>query len=403
MNNCLAIAAELPTAELPLADWARATKQSPLQEMLSVAARPDILSFALGVPAPEMFPAEAFAQVAAQLLQADPRVLQYSPPPKALKAQVVSLMRQRGVACSEAQVFLTAGAQQGLSLLARLFLNPGGQVLIEELTYTGLQQVLEPFRPEVLVVPTCRETGIDLDAVEALLRRGARPAFIYTVSEGHNPLGISLSEEKRGRLVGLAQRYGVPLIEDDAYGFLSYDGEPAAAAMRALDDEHVFYVGSFSKILSPALRVGWIVAPARLAHHLSVIKESSDINTATFSQHLVSAYLETGRLPLHLAALRREYGARRDALDEALHANFSGRASWSRPRSGVFIWVELLARQDSTRLLRSAIEKQGISFVPGSAFRAGEGSDTSRCLRLNFSSQPPARIRDGIERLSTLL
>ncbi len=385
-----------------LAAWARDVRRSALQEMLTEILRPGVLSFALGLPAVELFPRAAYGEAVARVLAEDPGALQYGPPSRALKRHVVGLMRRRGVECAEEQVFITSGAQQGLSLIARLLLDSRSAVLTEELSYTGFLQSVEPFGPELLTVPTDLETGIDTDAVERLLRGGARPRLIYTVPDGHNPLGTSISREKRGRLVELARRYGVPVVEDDPYGLLNYDENPAAP-LRALDDEWVFYVGSFSKILAPAVRAGWVVAPESLMGRLSIIKESSDIDTATLSQRAVARYLDDDPLDAHLATLRAEYGRRRDLLVGALRKHFPEDARWSSPSSGVFVWVELAGVADTQELLRRAVTEEGIAFLPGGAFSADGRARATNCMRLNFSHTPPDKVEDGIARLGRLV
>jgi 2-aminoadipate transaminase len=392
----------LPAEEILLADWTQEIKRSDLQKMLAVASRPGILSFALGLPAAELFPTEAYGQAMAQVLANDRRALQYGPPSESLKSQVVELMAIRGVTCRKEQILLTAGAQQGISLLTRLLLNNGGQIVTEEITYTGFRQVIEPYQPEMLLVPTNATTGMDVDAVEWLLKEGARPAFIYGMTEGHNPLGVSMSEEKRRRLVEVAKEYRVPIIEDDAYGFLYYENKPPPP-MRALDESWVLYVGTFSKILGPALRVGWIVVPESLIPKLSVIKEASDIDTATLSQRAVCAYLEAGDVQSHLAMLRREYAARRDTMLRALEKYFPSNAHWQKPTSGLFIWVSLPEAVDATALLRVAIETERIAFIPGQAFGTAGGFQAISCLRLNFSNCPQEQIEDGIDRLARLI
>lgn len=388
--------------EFPLAGWALATKRSALQQMLSEASRPGILSFALGLPAAELFPTDAYARSVAHVLANDDRALQYGPPFQPLKAHVVALMAQRGVVCREENVFLTAGAQQGLSLLTRLLLEPGGQALVEEMTYTGFQQVLEPFQPEILTVPTDSDTGIDVDAVERLLARGTRPALIYTVADGHNPLGLSLSQAKRARLAALAREYRVPVIEDDPYGFIYYGDRPDMP-LRALDEQWVLYVGSFSKILAPALRVGWLIVPEELIPKLSIIKESSDIDTNTLSQRAITNYLDGQHLPAHLARLRQEYRARRDAMLGALAEHFPPGAHWQQPTSGLFIWVELPGEVDTGELLKAAIETERVAFIPGQAFSVGQHRRGTNCLRLNFSHSSVERITDGVGRLARVL
>jgi 2-aminoadipate transaminase len=392
----------LPRAEFPLAGWASATKRSALQQMLSEASRPGILSFALGLPAAELFPTDAFARSVAHVLANDGRALQYGPPFQPLKAHVVALMAQRGVMCREENVFLTAGAQQGLSLLARLLLEPGGQVLVEEMTYTGFQQVLEPFQPEILTVPTDPDTGIDVDAVEHLLACGKRPSLIYTVADGHNPLGVSMSQSKRACLAELAREYRIPVIEDDPYGFICYGDRPNPP-MRALEERWVLYVGSFSKILAPALRVGWIVVPEELIPKLSIIKESSDIDTNTLSQRAITNYLDEQHLPAHLAQLRREYRVRRDTMLSALAEHFPAGARWKEPTSGLFIWVKLPGDVDTGEVLKVAIETEQVAFIPGRAFSVVPRQRGTNCLRLNFSHSSAERTTDGIARLARVL
>ncbi|MGZ4031270.1 MAG: aminotransferase-like domain-containing protein, partial [Tumebacillaceae bacterium] len=341
------------TSELRVANWAQNIKRSAMQEMLSLTARPNLISFGLGLPNKELFPRETIAKVANDLLVEEAATLQYGPTASTLKSSIVELMAARGVTCREEQVFLTTGSQQAINMLARLLLNPGGQVMMEEVTYPGFMQVLEPFQADVLAIPTNYAEGIDVDAVEAHLKNGARPAFLYCITDGHNPLGISLPLEKRERLVALAREYGVPIIEDDPYGFLSYE-ETNLPPLRALDEDWVFYSGSFSKILAPALRVGWLVVPEELVFKLSAIKESYDIDTATWGQRTIGAFMEAGLLPNHIDLLRREYGSRRDTMLEALEAHFPAGSRWTKPRNGMFIWVELPEHIQVTDYLQRA-------------------------------------------------
>lgn len=359
------------------------------------------ISLALGLPDTNLFPRESLARAASQTLADVPEALQYGAPFAPLKEHIVELMRRRGVECRQEQIFLTCGAQQGLSLLARLLLGRGGQVLLEQMAYTGFQQALMPLQPQILSVPSDPQSGIDVDAVEAMLEAGARPALIYAVTDGHNPLGLSVSREKRLRLVELACRYGVPIIEDDAYGFIHY-GERAEPPLRALDGRWVFYVGSFSKILAPSLRAGWLVVPEELIPVLSILKESSDINTSTFTQRIISAFLDTGELENHVSTLRGEYRARRDVMSKALGEHFPAAARWTLPTSGIFFWVELPARADTTALLGTAVE-MGVTYIPGNAFCVDNSGLGLNCMRLNFSHCAPALLEEGIARLGRLL
>jgi 2-aminoadipate transaminase len=383
----------------PLAEWTRELRPSTIQAMLGHMARPGVISFALGLPAPELFPLDDFAAAATRVLRDDPGALQYRAPYAPLKEQVAALMRQRGVPCAPAEVFLTSGAQQALSLLARLLLEPGGTVICERLVYMGFQQVLEPFAPRILAVDSDLETGIEVDQVEALLAAGERPAFIYCITDGHNPLGVSISLEKRLRLVELARRYRVPLVEDDAYGLLHY--EQPRPPLRALEADWVCYVGSFSKVMAPGFRAGWAVVPAAQVSLLGCAKDGADIDTGTFSQRLVSEYLATGEFDAHLRRVRAAYRARRAAMLQALERHFPAGTRWSLPRHGALVWAELPPGYDTAALLPGALAEHDVAYVPGSAF-ALPGGDGRRGVRLNFSYPSVAQIEEGMRRLGVL-
>ena len=384
-----------------LAEWAQGLEQSALQQMLVATARPGIISFALGMPAVELFPTAALASAAEHVLSVNAGALQYSPPLQSLKQHVRELMKRRGVNCREEQIFLTAGAQQGMSLLSHLLLEPGGSVITEELIYSGFQQVLEPFQPHIQTVSTDAQTGMDVDAVEQYLRGGARPSFIYSITDGHNPLSVRLHPSKRARLVELAEQYRVPIIEDDAYGFLCY--ENPVAPLRALSEHWVFYVGSFSKILAPALRVGWLIVPEELILPLSVIKESTDIDAAPLSQRIVNAYLDTGQLPAQIDMLRTQYRLRRDTMMRTLKENFPDAARWTKPDCGFFVWVELPATVDVDELFRRALVDEHVAFIPGHAFSVNNKRSSTPSIRLNFSHPTTAQIEEGIPRLARVL
>jgi 2-aminoadipate transaminase len=289
-----------------------------------------------------------------------------------------------------------------MHMLTRLLLNPGGRVIMEQMTYPGFQQVLQPYHPAILTVPTDLETGMDVDAVERLLTEGPRPSLIYAVPDGHNPMSVSMSVAKRRQLVELARRFRVPIIEDDPYGFLFY-GDSCMPPLRSFEADWVCYVGTFSKILAPGVRTGWLVVPENLIAPLSVIKESIDINMAPLNQRAIADYVETGELWDHLPVLRAKYRRRRDAMLHALQIHFPAGARWRTPASGLFCWVELPAQIDDSELLRLAMETEKIAFIPGFAFHAGNGPCSGSALRLNFSSNSSVVIEDGIARLARIV
>lgn len=387
--------------QIPFAGWTQQMKQSTLREVHTLLSRPGLLSFALGMPASELFPVAGYERAAQQVLGGEPEALQYGLPLARLRTHVVELMARRGVACTEAEVFITSGAQQAMSLLGQLLVSPGGTVLTEEITYDGMLGSLRPLQPRLLTVPSHPRTGMDVAALERLLESGERPSLIYTIPEGHNPLGSSMPAEARRRLADAARRWGVPVIEDDAYGLLTYG--PAEPALRSYDPDWVLYMGSFSKIMAPGLRVGWVVAPEAVVQKLSILKQGNDLDVCSFAQRVLSAFLDNEDFGAHLEHLRRTYAARRDAMLGALDDFFPADAQWIEPRAGLFVWVEMPTEVDTTALLRRAVEEAGVAFIPGRAFSATGGEDGGNALRLNFSRTTPEQIHEGIRRLGGIL
>lgn len=371
---------------------------------LKLAGNPDLIPLGLGLPAPELFPVEALQAAASRLLVGRARALQYGPVPGALAEHVVSLMAARGVRCSPQQVVLTSGAQQAMSLLAQLLVEPGQPVVMEEVCFPGLRWAVQPRGARVVTVPVDLERGMDLDALEALLTQGARPAFVYAMGAGHNPTGVSLGAEARQRLVELARRFRTPVLEDDAYGFLQY--EHAQPAIRALDEDWVLYVGSFSKILAPGLRVGWLVVPPALATRLSYMKSSAHLETATFAQHLVSEYLDHEDIRAHIERICASYRHRRNTMLAAMDEHFPPGLRYTRPTSGMFVWIELPAgptRIDTYDLLDRALREHQVMFFPGHSSAATPERPSGHCMRLCFSNASAEQIAEGVKRLGTLL
>ena len=397
-----------PTMEsFSFSDKMQRVSQSPLLQLMSQASGPGVLSLALGSPDGGMFPGDRIGEASSRVLSHS-GVTQYGQPHVPLKTHIVRLMTERGVRCTEEQIFLTAGAQQGLSLLTQLLLDPGSTVIAEDTIYDCLQMVLKSFDARILTVPTSFDTGMDLDSVEALLGEH-RPAFIYVIPDGHNPLGISMSPTSRRRLVQLGRRYQVPVIEDDAYGFLSY--ESMCPSLRALDERWVFYLGSFSKTLAPSLRLGWIVVPSELTPRLeeltsklSILKQASDFDTSTFVQRAVASYLDMGEFGAHLEILRDTYRERRDAMVSALERHLPPNVVWRAPECGFFVWVELPPECDAHELLKIAVETEKVSFVPGAAFSlAPSRTATQNCIRLSFGNATIGEIEEGVTRLGRAL
>jgi 2-aminoadipate transaminase len=369
-----------------------------LREILGRASRPGVISFAIGMPAAELLPARQLAAAQQQVLPGNTAALQYGLPSVALKRQIVELMAERQVACGEDQVFLTSGAQQGMDLVARLFLGPGDTALMEDTVYDGIRLAAGRLTERLITVPTDTAAGIDVDAVASCLAAGAQPRLLYTIPNGHNPLGVTLSAARRQQLIALARRHELPVLEDDAYGALHYDGAPPPP-LRALDPDWALYLGSFSKILAPSLRAGWLVVPEEMVSRLSPLKHGADLDTPSLSHHVVSAYLAAGHLAEHVARLRAEYRTRRDTMLACLAEHLPGELRWTRPGGGMFIWVELPPALDAADLLEEAIAGERVAFCPGAAFAVGESARARHGFRLCFATCTPEQIADGIHRL----
>jgi 2-aminoadipate transaminase len=388
----------LKEAQITSASWALNNSLSVLQEALQMAVQPGMLSLGLGLPSDNSFPMEAMKKAAASVFEQAPAVLQYSPPALNLKSQIQEVMRLRGVECEIGQIFLTSGAQQALHLLTRLLVREGSPILMEEITYTGLLHAIAVMGVPVVTVPTHWAHGIDVRAVEKTFENRQRPSFLYLMPEGHNPLGVSLAADRRIRLVELARHFQIPIIEDDPYGLLQYGNDPPPA-LRSMERDWIIYVGTFSKVFAPALRVGWIVCPEHLIRPLSILKEALDANVTTIGQRIVNACLEQQPLVDHLDGLRRTYRSCRDALVAALQSHFPPDARFTCPRSGIFLWVELGPEVDTTVLLRRAVQECRVSFIPGEAC-APDPRKGRNCLRLNFSYCQPEEIERGVRLLA---
>jgi len=376
-------------------------QRSVMRDLLKFAVDPNILSLAGGLPASELLPLESLRECLDGVLTRDgPRALQYSPQHPELKGWIAEHMGTRGVKCSPDEVFITNGNQHGLAILSRLFLDPGQPAVIEEVTFTGIQQVTVGRDAAIRTVPTDLEDGVEMDALEAALSRSPKPRLAVLITDFHNPLGVSVAPDKRPVLAEMAARYGVPLVEDDPYAPLRFSGE-AIPPIKAYDREGwVFYLGSFSKMLAPALRLGWMVAPTSLMPRITTIRESFDLESSTLYQRAVAEFMSRGLLEPHLERITDVHGARRDVMIQTLEEELSGIARWSRPDGGVFVWASLPEQLDTAKMFHRAIEEK-VAYIPGGVFSV-DGS-TRNAVRLNFSNVKPDAIREGVRRLSGVI
>ncbi len=384
-----------------LSDEAAELKRSVMRDLLGLAVDPTIISLAGGLPANEHIPIVEFRDCITTVLDRDgAEGMQYSPQYEPLRRWITSYMNSRGVPCGIDQVFITNGAQQGLAILSRLFLDPGGTAVIEEVTYTGIQQVTHGRGAEVRTIQTDLESGAEVEALENVFRQDPKPRLAILIPDFHNPLGVSISAEKRHRFAALAAEYEVPLIEDDPYSALRFEGDPIPP-IKAYDEAgFIFYLGSFSKMLAPALRLGWIVASPDLIPTITVIRESGDLETSTLIQRAVAEFLERDFLVDHIAKLTAANRERFQTLERSLDARLGDIATWTRPQGGLFSWITLPDDIDTWKLFPKVLEKK-VAYIPGSAFAVHGGH--SNTIRLNFSNATPDEIEEAIRRLAEVI
>jgi 2-aminoadipate transaminase len=370
---------------------------SAIREILKVAERPDVLSFAGGLPAPEAFPAEALARAHADVLSRDAAAaLQYGATEGygPLRAWVAERMTRRGLRTAPEEVLITAGSQQGIDLVGKALIDPGDTVVVEAPSYLAALQSFSTYEARFETVPSDDE-GMQVDALERLLRR-KRVKLVYLVPTFQNPRGTTLSLERRARIARLAAESGVTVLEDDPYGELRYRGAalpPIAGIERGAP---VIHLGSFSKTVAPGLRLGYAVADARIIRALTIAKQAADLHTGSLAQRAVARMFETFDYDAHLAGLRRLYGERLDAMLASLERSFPEGTVWTRPEGGLFVWVQLPSGIDARALFGDAMLAR-VAFVPGAPFYPA--APCLETLRLNFSNRPPPAIAEGMARL----
>ncbi len=377
----------------------RAARMNPsvIREILKVTERPGILSLAGGLPAPESFPVEAMRAATERVLREAPReALQYAASEgyAPLREWVAAQLNEQGLAATPGQVLITTGSQQGLDLVAKVLLDPGSGVAVEAPTYLGALQAFAPYEPETISLP-CDDDGPRLDALERA--RGAR--FLYLLPNFQNPSGRCMSAARRLAVADAAAAMGLPIVEDNPYGDLWFDSEPPPP-LAARHPLNTIYLGSFSKVLAPGLRLGYVVAPPEVFPKLLQAKQAADLHTPGFNQRVVHEVIRDGFLREHVPTIRARYRARRDAMAAALARHLPPGCRWNAPRGGMFFWVELPEGVDAAALLPRAVER-GMAFVPGAPFYAERPQ--ANTLRLSFVTVAPEQIERGVELLAQAL
>lgn len=393
---------------------AQAMRPSPIRELFALTQRPGMISFAGGLPDPAIFPVERFAECAAVLQGSGRTALQYGATEGF--GPLLEWLRERMAAyfktpVEAARLVIGSGSQQLLDMLARVLLDPGDVVMVESPTYPGALHTLRNAGARFLLVPTDGD-GIVVEALPTLVQRcqretGRAPKLLYTVVNFSNPSGATLSLSRRRQLAALLPELGVPVLEDDPYGELRYEGESLPSLYSLAGGEGVVYASSFSKILAPGARVAWAVGEGALIRRMVLAKQGMDLCTSMVAQIIVTEYCARGHLDAHLGAIRRHYAVKAAAMNAALEAHLGALATWDRPQGGFFHWLNLPGR-DAQEVFRRALEA-GVAFLPGSAFYPDAGETLGPCadgreqVRLCFTFAQPAEIDEGCRRLAGVL
>lgn len=399
-----------PVWEFRFAQRTQRMESSAIRELLKLTAQPDIISFAGGLPAPDVFPLEEFKRASEVVLtEVGPQALQYHATEgyMPLREMISRHTNRYNIKVTAENILITSGSQQALDLLGKILINPGDRILVEEPTYLGAIQAWDSYGVEYVTVPMDSE-GMRTDALEAALRTG--PKFIYALPNFQNPTGVTMSLQRRRDLVRLANQYGVPIIEDDPYGQLRYEGEhlPSLVVLdgqihkpdNGLYTGNVIYLSTFSKTLAPGLRLAWVVAPTIVIGKLVQAKQGADLHTSTYNQMIAYEVGHQNFLDEHVILIREVYGRRKNVMLAALERNFPKEVTWTRPEGGLFLWIIMPEGFKGKEILEQAIAEK-VAFVPGQYFFPKGGGENT--MRLNFSNASEAMIEEGIARLGRVL
>jgi 2-aminoadipate transaminase len=406
---------ELARYESLFAVRTRGMRSSAMREMMALTERPEVISLAGGLPDTSTFPPELYAKLMSQVAaDSTARALQYGPTGgmAVVMEGIVEVMEAEGTIVDAEDVIVTTGGQQVIDLVCKTLIDPGDVIVAEAPTYPGAVPTFSAYEAEVVQIEM-DDHGMPIDALEAVLdelqAQGRRPKFIYTIPNFQNPGGVTMSLERRQRLVEVARERELLVLEDNPYGLLRYEGEAlptlysldASNAGRGGASDLVIYLGTFSKILSPGVRVGWAVAPRPVLEKLNLGKQGADLCSSPVTQLFVATYLKEQDWMAYIQSLRKLYRKRRDTMLGALAEHFGEQARWTTPQGGLFIWVTLPEYIDTTDLLARALESEDVAFVPGRAAYMDDRGASS--MRLNFAGIREQDIREGIRRIGKVL
>ena len=386
-----------------LAERAKTLKASEIRELLKVTEQPEIISFAGGLPDPALFPIAELAKMSQTVFATDAHAaLQYGPTEGyGLLRDIIAYerMAKAKVISHRDEILITAGSQQGIEFCARLFLNDGDYLICEDPSYLGAINVFDTYHANYLTVPM-DEDGMIIEELEKILQSNHKPKFIYTIPDFQNPTGITMSIERRKRLVKLATQYKIPVIEDNPYGDVVFSGERNPALKSFDTDGWVIFLGTFSKTLCPGLRVGWVCANQKLLHKFIMLKQVTDLQCNTLTQREIGLYLKTYNIDEHIRKIIEVYTRRRDLMLASIKQYFAPDIKCTSPNGGLFTWVKLPKNIDAAELLVVALEEK-VAFVPGAPFFPNKNH--KNFLRLNYSNMPDEKIKEGIKRLAHVI
>lgn len=379
---------------------ARELHSSIIREILKDSSKPGVINFAGGLPAPELFPIHKIKDACIRVLENyGPDPLQYSLTTgvPVLKQYLADRISAGGSAYSPDSIQITGGAQQGLDIVGRVFLEPGSVVLTEEPTYLGAIQAFSFYKAKFVSVATDNDGMLPDDLEKKIIDN--KPTLIYLVPNFQNPSGITMSYQRREAVIELAIKYDIPIIDDNPYGELRYIGEHVPS-LKAMSREHVIQLGTFSKIISPGLRIGWIAAEPEVIALCERMKQATDLHTNTFAQYVIYEFAKDGGLEEHIETMKKAYGIRRDVMFKALSTYFNDGVTWTEPEGGLFLWVKLPAGVSGSGLLPEALNA-GVAYVPGKYFYSAAPDDAT--LRLNFCNATEENIIEGVKRLAGVI
>lgn len=378
-------------------------KASEIRELLKLTEKPEIISFAGGLPAPELFPIEEMKKVAVKVLEDEgAAALQYAATEGhvPLREKIAARMNTKfNTKVSHEDILITSGSQQGLDFSGKVFLNEGDIVLCESPSYLGALNAFKAYGPEFIEVPT-DDNGMIMEELEKILEKEDRVRLIYVIPDFQNPTGRTWPRERREKFMEVVNKYDVPVIEDNPYGELRFEGE-MLPSLKSLDTKgNIIFLGSFSKVFCPGMRIGWVCAEHDLLEKYIFVKQSSDLQTSTIAQREINTFLEMYDLDKHVEGIKDVYRKRRDLMISTMEAEFPAEAKFTHPEGGLFTWVELPKHINAREVMMKSLENN-VAFVPGGSFFPNGGKENT--FRMNYSNMPEDKIAEGVKRLGAVL